>query len=485
MRAAAYVRSSKDRSDVSLAAQLHELRALASSRSLTITETYEDAVQRGSTDARPAFQRLIADLKRRDRGWTHLLVYDTSRIARGRYIAQAFRHQCKKYGVEIVCARMPDTDPVSAVILEAVFEAMDEVHSIMSRDKALAGMAENVRRGWRAGGRAPWGYSLAREGTGAIRDGAPVMKSHLVPNADAPAAAAYLKARAAGVPRVKAAEGLALKATTLVDIEWNALCYAGVTVWNRHREKKSRGSGVSRRRPREEWQTTEDTHAALITRAQAESILSQLETSNMSAAVSQAKRSRSGFLLTEFLEAPDGRRWIGAGAHYRLRPDAGKPGRWVKAEAVDRAVLAHVRADLREDRFLEELLAAARSGETPDEVAPLRAEIARLQRQKVRAARLAMGEEGDAFVALLPELSRQIAALEREAQALELEQRATQGLRGMSKTQLRELLMGLDDDRALVSSLQRVVLDPDSLDASLTYRLSMASPRRFELLSPP
>jgi hypothetical protein len=36
-------------------------------------------------------------------------------------------------------------------------------------------MAENVRQGWRAGGKAPRGYELAHTATGAIRDGVPVM----------------------------------------------------------------------------------------------------------------------------------------------------------------------------------------------------------------------------------------------------------------------------------------------------------------------
>jgi hypothetical protein len=75
---------------------------------------------------------------------------------------------------------------------------MDEVHSMLSREKGLAGMAENVRRGHRAGGRAPIGYRLERIPTGAIRDGAPVTKSKLEPSEQAPAIAAISKARAAG-----------------------------------------------------------------------------------------------------------------------------------------------------------------------------------------------------------------------------------------------------------------------------------------------
>ena len=102
-----YLRSSKDRSDVSLAAQRHELEKLATSRSLTVVKAYEDAVESGSTDQRPGFIELVRALKNSSRGWDYLLVYDTSRIARRRYIAQAIKHEAKKRGVTILYARMP------------------------------------------------------------------------------------------------------------------------------------------------------------------------------------------------------------------------------------------------------------------------------------------------------------------------------------------------------------------------------------------
>jgi site-specific DNA recombinase len=202
MKAAMYLRSSKDRSDVSLAAQRHELEKLAISRSLTVVKAYEDAVESGSTDQRPGFIELGRALKNSSRGWDYLLVYDTSRIARRRYIAQAIKYEAKKRGVTILYARMPsDLDPVAEIVLESVFEAMDEAHSLMSREKGLAGMAENVRRGFRAGGRAPIGYELKALTTGTIREGSPVMKSKLVLGAKAQMIGEYLKDRADGVPR--------------------------------------------------------------------------------------------------------------------------------------------------------------------------------------------------------------------------------------------------------------------------------------------
>ena len=113
--AALYLRSSKDRSDVSIAAQRHELEALARNRDLAILDTYEDVVESGASEDRPAFLELISALRNPRRGWSHLLVYDTSRIARRRHIAQAFKHEAKKRGVAILYAKLPaDLDPAMA-----------------------------------------------------------------------------------------------------------------------------------------------------------------------------------------------------------------------------------------------------------------------------------------------------------------------------------------------------------------------------------
>ncbi len=343
MNGAEYLRSSKDRSDVSLAAQRHELEKLAASRSIRVVASYEDAVESGATEDRPGFIKLVRALKDPNRGWSYLLVYDTSRIARRRYIAQAIKHQAKKRGVTILYARLPaDLDPVAELVLESVFEAMDEAHSLISREKGLAGMAENVRQGWRAGGRPPFGYRLATHATGAIRDGKPVTKSKLVPNTDAPAISQYLKDRAAGVPRTVAQRNVKMSASSLIGVEWNALTYAGHTVWNRH---AADGAG-HKRRPRAEWQVTPDTHPALISQAEAEGILARLETSRVGEAVSRAKASTSGHLLTGLLYTSNEQMWVGHGRYYRLKRCGAERGKLVPAELVNRAVLAQIESDM-------------------------------------------------------------------------------------------------------------------------------------------
>jgi hypothetical protein len=97
--------------------------------------------------------------------------------------------------------------------------------------------------------------------------------------------AAYLKARARGISRAVAARELPreLNPSSLVGVEWNALTYAGHTVWNVHRDRDSdrHYRGGSKRRPRAEWVIQRDTHPALISDQEAEYLLSKLDTSTV------------------------------------------------------------------------------------------------------------------------------------------------------------------------------------------------------------
>ena len=84
IRAATYLRSSKDRSDVSIDAQRRALAELAATRGIVIVSEYSDAVESGKDDDRPGFQSLLRDIRAQDRKWDHILVLDTARITRRR-----------------------------------------------------------------------------------------------------------------------------------------------------------------------------------------------------------------------------------------------------------------------------------------------------------------------------------------------------------------------------------------------------------------
>jgi site-specific DNA recombinase len=149
-------------------------------------------------------------------------------------------------------------------------------------------------------------------------------------------------------------------------MEWNALTYAGHTVWNVHNEYRAprRGQDLQRvaggyiggvkRRPRAEWQLQRDTHAALITDDEAERILAALERSPFK----PTRRTTATALLTGLLKTPDGTPWYSdnGGKHYRVGKKG--QGRKVQARLVDEVILRRVTADLVSPRFVAAAYAA-------------------------------------------------------------------------------------------------------------------------------
>src|SRR5690606_34636804 len=163
-------------------------------------------VESGKDMDRPGFQAMLREVRNPRRGWTTLLMYDTARLSRRIVLSVIFEElDCKPYGVEVVYRSLPDMDPLTMVLLKPMVQAVDEYHSLSSREKGLAGMAENVRQGWRAGGRAPIGYRLKRVAIGAMRDGEAVTKTSLEPDpSKAGKIGEFLRLRASGIPRSKA-----------------------------------------------------------------------------------------------------------------------------------------------------------------------------------------------------------------------------------------------------------------------------------------
>lgn len=445
--AALYLRSSKDRSDVSIDTQRRALHELAVARGLVVVDEFADAVESGKDEDRPAFQRLMLALKNTARGWDHVLVLDTSRVARRRLIAMMFEADCQKRGVRILYKSLPESDPATDMVLRSVLQAFDEYHSLISRAKGLAGMAENVRQGWRAGGRAPRGYRLDYTATGAVRDGAPVLKSRLVVDDEtAHQVQAYLRLRAQGQPRGTAIARLALPwpASSTQSMDWQALTYAGHTVWGMHAERQGGAAlGGEKRRPRGQWQVQRGTHPALISEAEAEAILRQLEDGQ------QGRRLRaSPLLLSGLIVAPDGQPWHSDGSgSYRL----GK-GRRLAAGRIEGVVLAQLGQDLASDHAVAILRAhfeALASGADPVDgrrLAGIEKRAATLATQISRTVDLAAQISDPAPVLRrVADLEHQRAQLLAELDALRTRQAAAGDAAAVTDGQMRLLLRGLLD----------------------------------------
>ena len=496
--AVTYLRSSKDRSDVSIDAQRRALAELAHTRGFTIVGEYADAVESGKDDDRPGFQSLITDIRAQGRKWDHILVLDTSRIARRRVIGIIFEeHECKKRGIRIIYKSLPESDPITEMLLKSILQAMDEWHSLTSRVKGLAGMAENVRQGWRAGGRAPRGYRLQHVETGTVRDGEPVTKSKLVPGDDALQVRLYLQCRARGLLRSQAlaTAGVDWPASSLVEMERNAIIYAGHTVWNRSAERQEGGYvGGKKLRPREDWVVQRDTHTALITEEEAELVMAGI-----------AIRKRGGgapakrvYLLAGLLYAPNGERWTGDSGAYRV----GKGAR-VQADSVDRAVVAEVMRALEADDLAGAIaehfqrLSKEREKSVADPGA-LKRRMTEIDKKTTKLADLLT--ETTAQAALL----RQIESLEKERDGIEVKLASMESERAAMKVcaditpdTVRRLLRSILDDLndnpdglrdAVHQLIERIELSPETFEAVLYYRICplvksgelVASPRGFE-----
>ena len=495
MRAAIYLRSSKDRSDVSIDAQRRQLQDLAAQRGLTIVTEFSDAVESGKDEDRPGFQSMLREMRNPKRGWDIILVLDTARIGRRRHIAIIFEeHECKRNGIKVIYNSLPDSDPITEMLLKSILQAMDEWHSLTSKAKGLAGMAENVKQGFRAGGSAPKGYRLESVATGTIREGMPVTKSKLVPNEESILVRGYLQHRAKGLSRASALAYIKQEwpVTTLLSMERNALTYAGHTVWNRHAEKAEGGGyvGGGKYRPRSEWIIQKNTHESLVTDDEAEIILAQVETRKKG----RSKTSSHPYLLTGLLQSPTGEAWHASGdGSYRL-----SKGKRIKAENVDRAVLECVVEDITSDKFAKAVLDHYKliaAPETKDKtLSKLISRVAELDKQSHNLAEMLSQTTAQAT------LLRSIEKMEEERATLEKlieDQKGTDKintrLRSLNlvevKTMLRRVAEDLDDTNsallkdALKSIIEAVVLDASSFEAKVTYRVGhltgykVASPR--------
>jgi site-specific DNA recombinase len=493
-RAALYLRSSKDRKDVSIEAQRRQLQQLAADRGYFIVTEYADVVESGKDEHRPGFQRMLAELKHAECPWSVLLMLDTARLARRRLTSIMFEElEAKRHGITIVYKNLPDLEAAESMLLRNQLQGLDEYHSLVSKRKGLSGMATNIENGYRAGGRAPYGYRLRHLTTGAVREGADVLKSVLEPAAGSTTIARYLKARAAGASRqaLVAELALPLAPSTLIGIEWNALTYAGHTVWNVHNEY-TRGRGYKdgkKRRPSSEWIVKRDTHAALISDDEAAVLLAQLEQSPHK----PTRRTKAAYLLTGLLVTPDGGTWHGNGAgRYRMKANR----RNVPQQPLEGLVVDRVVHDLLSHEFAETLAEEAQraaAAARADPGAALRSQLTTLMQRISRLMDLAAKmTDPDPALREIEGIERQRKQLANEIALLDRERAASASLGGYTAARMQQLLAGTAEqlraaqDRENAKDLlrtlvEKIVLDPATLNCQIHYKISVrntvASPR--------
>ena len=505
-KAALYLRSSKDRHDVSVDSQSRELTKFATDSGDLVVAEFSDRVESAKTDDRPGFQAMIAEAKSKSRRFNVLYCCDTSRFSRRQYHAQMYKHLLKTHSVELVFLKLPKTDTILDPIIESLMEAFDEFHSQKSKMDGLRGMRENIKQGWRAGGRAILGYKLDKQVVG-TRDGKPLTKSKLVPDPKSfGEVQAYLKGRARGQSRRELQAQLSIKVpySTMVYLEDSALTYAGHTVWNRHREFVDGsyvGPGEGRYRDRSEWEIHRNTHEAMILDAEAKAIFRERDKQKRK----KSRFRRNHYLLSSQMRCKCGARIDGDGGYYRCHDRCGVRG--IKKETLERAVLDCFHAELFSEDSLADIQAEVRR--LLDSQRPQQNHLVAQLKKEIRATKSQIEE-----LASMPTevkhrrpLIQRIDALEDERQELDarlndMKQLEKPEILSMKAADLEEfaekwridLEGGTMDKRKAVfrQLIDSAVFDGEKLElvpnmATLTGStgVKVASPRGFEPLLPP
>jgi len=499
IKAVLYLRSSKDRADMSIDAQRRQLQELAQQRDILIVGEFSDAVESGKDDDRPAFQNLLREMRNKSRGWDCVLALDTARIARRRHISIIFEeHECKRNNIRVIYKSLPESDPITEMLLKSILQAMDEWHSLTSKVKGLAGMSENVKQGYRAGGIAPKGYKLEHINTDTIREGVAVTKSKLTPSDDALLIKAYLQSRARGLSRRESLSAINRDwpITSMLGIERNALTYAGHTVWNRHAERQQGGYvGGEKYRPRSEWVIQKNTHEALITEEDAEIILDLVK-----AKEAPKRKGKQTYLFAGLVKSPDGTNWRGDDGSYRL----GK-GKRISASIFETAILNQVKEDLQGDEFAQALLdyykSLSKAQNSVKDIQAIKTKISTIEKQIDRLADLI--SETDKPAPLIRKIESLETDLDSHKERLEIELQSQKenrvykavGIKEIKNT-LNNVLAEIDSEsedlkNALTQFIGQIILSDDATQATINYKvtaqsgLELASPRGFEPRSPP
>ena len=150
--------SSDNQTEQSIEGQLHVCQDYAKSNDILILDTYIDRAMTGTNDNRPAFQKMIADSKRKE--WDYVLVYKFDRFSRNKFETLKHKTTLKENGVQLVSATeyLPDTP--ERIIMESIFEGYAEYYSAELSQKVRRGMRETRNKGNYQGGPLIYGYKV-------------------------------------------------------------------------------------------------------------------------------------------------------------------------------------------------------------------------------------------------------------------------------------------------------------------------------------
>jgi site-specific DNA recombinase len=160
VKAAGYVRRSTKDQAQSLERQRHEIERFARDRGVELVRWYDDDGISGTEDeARPGFQRMIADAERA-RGFSVILVHELSRFGRfDAHLLGSWLNRLRVAGVRVQGIAGSVRDPYSREGKLLLALEQDRQESVRLSMRTLSGQRETAIKGLRAGGKVPYGFA--------------------------------------------------------------------------------------------------------------------------------------------------------------------------------------------------------------------------------------------------------------------------------------------------------------------------------------
>lgn len=146
--------SSSKQKEISIEGQLRVGYDFADKHNLNVVDVYIDRATSATNDNRSDFQRMLKDSKKQTFAW--IIVYEFNRFARNRFDSAIHKKELSMIGIKVLSASQDN----ESIILESLYEAMDEEYSRNLSKVTRRGMRETALKGLWTGGHAPFGFMV-------------------------------------------------------------------------------------------------------------------------------------------------------------------------------------------------------------------------------------------------------------------------------------------------------------------------------------
>ena len=154
--------SSHGQNEQSIEAQVRICKEFAENKGLKCINVYTDKAKTGTNDARPGFQRMIADAQ--SGAFQYIIVYMFDRFARNRRDSIMYKEMLKeKNGIRVLSALEPIAEDEGGEFYEMFLEWNAEKYSKRLSKRVKDGLDTSVANGTYCGGYLIYGYKIDLE----------------------------------------------------------------------------------------------------------------------------------------------------------------------------------------------------------------------------------------------------------------------------------------------------------------------------------